>query len=134
MNIQSGSGLASDTSWHELTRITADTANFTFGGGFWLIDSCIQFPTNATGMRGVGIKIDTADSAATDVSGAINQTTVGAAPNVGTNVTNVCIQNVTAKYPVLHIMGRQNSGSAMGTSSSNILRVRVRAIHLCDAF
>ena len=130
VDIKSGTGLTSGTSWQQVALIDQDDWGFSFTKGVWLINTCVQFPTNATGMRGVGFKIDGSGVIATDVTGAITQTTVSACPNVGTNVTNCCIHEITTSAPVLHVMARQNSGSAMGTSSNNTLRVRVRVARL----
>ena len=114
------STLASGMSWKELTRFQLS------GKGLWLIDTAINYPQNATGLRGVGIKLDTSNSAVTAVEGNLYQTTVGSGTgSAGANVTNVALYNSTNDTFYVHILGRQNSGSGMDN-----VAVRARAVRL----
>lgn len=108
-------GLASGGTWQPL-------ASFNRANGIWLLSVAIQYPANSTGFRGIGINASGATNP-TDVTGIRYQQTVQAANGAATNL--VLTIPVTLSTPrTIYIMGRQNSGSAMGTSASPI---RVRA-------
>jgi len=99
---------------------------FQIDKGTWLVSVALQYPSNSTGMRSVGMYIDNSSSAASDVTGIIYQQTLQAANGGATNIVlTQLIEASAAKY--IHIMGRQTSGNAMGTTTSPI-RVRARAL------
>lgn len=108
-------GLASGGTWQPL-------ASFSRANGIWLLSVAIQYPSNSTGYRGIGLNVSGSTNP-TDVTGIRYQQTVQAANGAATNL--VLTIPVTLSTPrTIYIMGRQNSGSAMGTAASPI---RVRA-------
>ncbi len=105
-----------------------ECGQFQIAKGTWIVSVALQYPSNATGMRSVGMYIDSSSSLASDVTGIVYQQTLQAANGGATNI--VLTQIVRASNSsYIHIMGRQTSGSAMGTTTSPI-RVRARAIRI----
>lgn len=111
--------MATGGTWKECGKFQIDK-------GTWLVSVALQYPSNATGMRSVGMYIDSSSSAASDVTGIVYQQTLQAANGGATNIVLTQLIEVSdTRY--IHIMGRQTSGSAMGTTTSPI-RVRARAL------
>ncbi len=105
-----------------------EVGQFQISKGTWIILAAIQYPSNATGMRSVGLYIDSSTTQATDVTGIVYQQTHRAADGGATNlVLTQLVQVPDSRY--IHIMGRQTSGSSMGTTT-NPIRIRARAIRI----
>ncbi len=97
-------GLASSGTWSKM-------ASFHVAAGIWLVSVALQYPSNATGIRGIGIYAGTSTSP-TDVSGVKYQQTVNAVNGAATNIVLTIPLQVATERDIL-IMGRQTSGSSM---------------------
>ncbi len=118
-------GLASGGTWSSLATFNIPYA------GTWLISVAVQYPSNATGSRSAGIYTGSSSSP-TDVSGIRFQQTVRAADGAATNIVLTIPTTIAANNRTVHIMGRQTSGSSMGTTT-NPIRIRASALRLSPA-